>query len=199
MTHTYCAVYKCKSKSRKEKELRFHKFPRNSMRREAWIEACGRADLKLKTDQQLNNMRVCCLHFEKNMYRYGENQLIDVAVPTLNLPPSSAFSVYIQTEPIEENKISTNQEFLVPCVNIKKEATTDTNSGYGAGHPSENEYNVKRIKVENDIESGDYTGGGLGTRQMDPDVTVEQFLRGCELYLTPELRQYVRTQIIIPH
>lgn len=167
-------------------------------RREAWIEACGRADLKLKTDQQLNNMRVCCLHFEKDMYRSGENQLIDVAVPTLNLPPSSAFSVYIQTDPIEENENTKKQTFLVPGVKIKKESTTDTNSYYDVDL-SESEFSVKRIKIENGMESRDYTGGELGTPQMDPDVTVEQFLRGCELYLTPELRQYVRTQIIIPH
>ena len=60
-----CAVYGCFNTKRKAKslglEIRFFRFPKNESIRDAWVQACRRAD-KINTDTAI----ICSVHFSKD-------------------------------------------------------------------------------------------------------------------------------------
>ncbi|KAL5237249.1 hypothetical protein ACI65C_004659 [Semiaphis heraclei] len=97
---SWCAVKDCKSGRKKrcndknDSDVRFFRFPKTSYYCDKWINVCG----KNKNDINLNNARVCSLHFEENayvpkplvetMFNFSprhKRKLVSDAVPTLKV------------------------------------------------------------------------------------------------------------------
>ncbi|XP_045501710.1 uncharacterized protein LOC123698929 isoform X1 [Colias croceus] len=183
MTRTNCSVYGCKSSntSKFQKDLKFHRFPRDE-RRELWIEACQRPELKSKTDEQLYNMHVCGLHFERWMYM--KTKLKSSAIPVANLPSASLHSMSTQTEPIKIDIIGVSNRGVQQRIDIAlvgKSVVASTSA----------QTSQTTSKLTDDTPS-------CAKCQKDEvksmDVTYEQFLLGCDKFLSPNLSKIVKAQ-----
>ena len=58
-----CAVFGCFSDKRKNRDLIFHKFPKDSDTNKKWIHLCKRKD-----PINVENARICGLYFEADVY-----------------------------------------------------------------------------------------------------------------------------------
>ena len=89
-----CSVHGCFSNSKKHRNVKFHRFPKNEEVRNRWIHLCGRQD-PINADNAL----ICSVHFELSAYKRRLKyellklpvpkrlvQIEEVCVPTLLLP-----------------------------------------------------------------------------------------------------------------
>ncbi|XP_045505288.1 uncharacterized protein LOC123701772 [Colias croceus] len=185
VVRTNCCVYGCKT-SFKSKDIKFHRFPRDE-RRELWIEACQRPDLKSKTVEQLYRKYVCGLHFERWMYM--KKKLKSTAIPVANLPSKHPMSTQTETAKIEIIKDLTTrgvqQQTACASVSVSVVASTSAQASQTTKKltdqtPKQVTSCVKKLKLMEEAKS--------------TDVTYEQFLRGCDKFLSPNLSQIVKAQ-----
>ncbi|XP_076037484.1 uncharacterized protein LOC143022948 [Oratosquilla oratoria] len=89
-----CVVYGCNSSHKKDKSIKFFRFPQDEEYKKKWVDLCKRKE-PINTDVA----RVCSLHFEpsafKRLLKYellnlpvppNMKRLLDGALPTLNMP-----------------------------------------------------------------------------------------------------------------
>ena len=72
-----CAVPGCQPTADRKR----HSIPKEATMREAWIDVCGLADVRLPAQP-----RICEVHFKPEDYRRGGKTLRTGTVPSLNLP-----------------------------------------------------------------------------------------------------------------
>lgn len=112
-----CAVANCinNDKNSKDKEITFHRIPKDEGLRKAWIHACKRAD-----DFNANNVKVCSCHFSDDDFeRDLQSELLNVkpkrklrtgAIPRLNIPTIQC--AFVNIERIDRIKKRENKKIL---------------------------------------------------------------------------------------
>ncbi|XP_029342022.1 52 kDa repressor of the inhibitor of the protein kinase-like [Acyrthosiphon pisum] len=81
-----CAVKFCNSKMSLTKKISYFRFPSDQLRCKQWMGNCHTVHLLNKDPAILyKNYRVCCVHFEDNMFLNpsSRNRLTMNAVPTI--------------------------------------------------------------------------------------------------------------------
>ena len=94
-----CTVSGCKSRFKKNKDIRFHRFPRDETIKNEWLSFCGPQNKRFN----INSDRICSLHFESKAYKRNlKYEMLELplpscilrlnlkAVPTLNGPPQKS-------------------------------------------------------------------------------------------------------------
>ncbi|CAK1600653.1 unnamed protein product [Parnassius mnemosyne] len=201
---TTCAVYGCASTSycNNSGELRFHQFPKDKERCQAWIKACQRPDLKDKCFESLKYLNVCSLHFEKKMY--AKINLKVTAVPTLNLP-SPDVSISTQTDPLII--VLTSRSVQVSEANVGTSVqSTNTNfnersqGDYASQTPAKltdhtpRKRNLRQKVAEHKREAK------ILSRKTKVHISKKQFETGCDIYLNKNLSSIVKAHINLkPH
>nr|XP_020467246.1 uncharacterized protein LOC109966627 [Monopterus albus] len=77
----YCLAYSCDATSYKYPELTFHRFPKETERRQKWLEVAQRDECSLRT-----NSHLCSRHFKPYCFTVteeGQLTLLPDAVPTI--------------------------------------------------------------------------------------------------------------------
>lgn len=139
-------------------------------------------------------MYVCSLHFEEWMYM--KKYLKSAAIPVLNLPSASIHSVSTQTEaPVIELTADLHDRIVQQQINT-------TSVGVSVVAPSSaqtlqtskiiTDHTPRKRKLRKQIKS-------CVKKLKSTDVTRQQFLRGCDKFLPPNLSKIVKAQINLKH
>lgn len=111
---------------------------------------------------------MCSLHFEPVMY--GKKALKKSAIPTLLLPSKDKMSIHTQTE-IKDLSLYTHTQTPLKLFDTP----------------------FKRKKDEQSVESRKKSK--LAADDCDDDITEELFLKGCTMFLPPQLKAIVQAQL----
>ncbi|XP_026315983.1 uncharacterized protein LOC113227310 [Hyposmocoma kahamanoa] len=196
MSHVNCSVYGCYSSPKTNGALRFHRFPRDA-RNQLWIDACRRPDLKNKSVDQLYSMYVCSLHFEKWMYM--KRKLKSTAIPTLNIPSASMYSVSTQTEvPVLEITIDLHS------VGVQREIDAKTMGASAVGSSPARTSQITQEMTDSFLrkrlrEQAERSAKKLKLTENSMRVTRKQFLQGCDKFLSPSLSTIAKVQANLKH
>lgn len=91
MPSTACVVINCDS-TYTDKVTRRHRFPKDTIRFNVWVQRSGNNKLLNKTiDDVYKTYVMCDKHFEPCFKSLGLHKLNANAVPTLNLPGKDTF------------------------------------------------------------------------------------------------------------
>ncbi|KAL5239301.1 hypothetical protein ACI65C_006711 [Semiaphis heraclei] len=71
------SCFKCLKSMNKNPGMSLHKFPKNKLIRQEWLNACGFCEQDI-----INNRKICSFHFESNCYIEGRKTLKPNAVPS---------------------------------------------------------------------------------------------------------------------
>ncbi|XP_076296541.1 uncharacterized protein LOC143216874 [Lasioglossum baleicum] len=109
-----CCIKNCKERQNRDKNISFHKFPKNPELREKWIKAINRKDFEPSV-----HSRICSKHFEKdcfvgNAWSTKRNLKYDALPCVLKAPPETP-----RTQPIEIVSI--------PCIKTEIESASSNN------------------------------------------------------------------------
>ncbi|GBP36459.1 DNA transposase THAP9 [Eumeta japonica] len=175
-----------------------------------WIEACRRPDLRDKNVDQLYNMHVCGLHFEGWMYM--KKKLKSAAIPVLNLPSPMYIEILSRAPPNSSPYASTQQIGAQAEIKIVKDlhdkdvqrrmdtvpvgvasfaASTSAQTWQTTIKLSENTPRKRKLLKQimtctKKLKFVDDTKPTTITRQ--------QFLQGCDKFLSPSLSRVVKAQ-----
>ncbi|CAK1583964.1 unnamed protein product [Parnassius mnemosyne] len=196
----YCSVYGCYSTTKKNKDLKFHRFPRDA-RCQFWINACQRPDLREKNIEQIHNMYVCSLHFEDWMYK--KQQLHSAAVPISNLPSVPMHSVNTQIEPpkaeILKYLLSRGVQEQIDTNRIDKSVVTSNSDETSQTPKTMTDHIPRKRKLRKQIVSCVKKMKFI-EHNKSTDISRQKFLRGCDKFLSPNLSKIVKAQAILkPH